>query len=135
MQPLAGARAAQGPVQPPRAIQPIEPLHPAGHQRMLQQSQQRHRRKVVRCGCRQCQQQHTRRRGRQRHTGGVIGVDLPAFEMRRDTAGQRAVRRHQRHGAGAVQRRTDGERDGLRLIRRGRHFNGLHAGQATVGGG
>ena len=93
VEPGARARTAQREVERAHRVEPAEPLVAlAADQRMLEQRQQRHRRKFLGRSRRDPEQQGARGRLRQRPAGAVVGLDAPALEQAPKPAAQASGR-------------------------------------------
>src|SRR5258708_35548417 len=89
---------------------------------MLERRQERHRRRSLVDQVQQQPQENTWRSLVERHARGVVDLDIPAPELRRYTAGERTIRRHQRRrrAVAPLQAVAQQERDHLRLLLRTR---------------
>ena len=83
---------------------------------MLEQRQQRHRRKLAERRFRRKPRENPRRRFRKRLTAGILSRDFPARERRLDAPGERAIRRDQRGGLALMHRFAQRHRDRERLL-------------------
>ena len=84
--------------------------------RMLQQREQRDRLESAQRGLRDEPREHAGLGIGQAIAAGIVGLDVPALERRRDAARQRAIRRHQRGGLVLVHRLAQRHRDRERLV-------------------
>ena len=85
--------------------------------RMLEQREQRHRRKAVQRRFGGEPREHAGRRIGKRVAAGIVHRHVPARQRRQHAAGQRPVGRHQRGGlAGIVHRLAQRNGDGQRLL-------------------
>ncbi len=129
------ARAAQGEVERPGAFQPVQPPLPLHHQRMLEQSEQRHRRELLRRGRGEGEQQGAGGELRQRPAGAVVRFDPPAAQMGRDAAGEVAVGSDQGGGSARdLQGLAQGDGDRLRLLGGIGELQRPDSGEPAVGG-
>src|SRR5260370_17812623 len=85
---------------------------------MLERRQERPRRRSLVDQVQQQPQENTWRSLVERHARGVVDLDIPAPELRRYTAGERTIRRHQRRrrAVAPLQAVAQQERDHLRLL-------------------
>ena len=88
---------------------------------MLESGEQGNRRRVFGNEPRGEPEIRARHRFAERHTGRIVHRDLPAPELRRDPAGQRAVQRNERGGAaGGLQGAPHDDGDDARFLLRAR---------------
>ena len=120
--PRRGPGAAQDrPLHGPDGAAPRRRRYAAGGQRMLESGEQGNRRRVFGNEPRGEPEIRARHRFAERHTGRIVHRDLPAPELRRDPAGQRAVQRNERGGAaGGLQGAPHDDGDGARFLLRAR---------------
>ena len=125
--PRRGSRTPQDrPLHGPDGAAPCRWRHAASGQRMLESGEQGNRRRVFGNEPRGEPEIRARRRLAERHTGRIVHRDLPAPELRRDPAGQRAVQRNERGGAaGGVQRAPHDDGDDARFLLRARTIDAV----------
>ena len=124
-----GPRAAQDrPLHGPHGAAERGARRPAGGERVLEGREQRDRRGVFRHQPRGEPEIGAGRRLAERHTGRIVDRDGPAPELRRDPAGEGAVRRDQGGGAaGGLQRAPHDDGDDARLLLRARAVDAVDA--------
>ena len=99
---------------------------------MLQQRQQRDRRKTLDRNARDRKDKRPCRHHAQRSPTRIVGIHAPPFQMRHHPLGQRTVRRDQGGCAsGCFQRLAQSDRNALRFVRRSREFGKMDTGQLT----
>ena len=114
------ARTAQGgKLQRPRPRAERARLDAAGGEGMLEQGQQRKRRRVGGGEFRRQPQEHAGRRVGEGDARGIVDLDLPTPQLGGDAPRETPVRGHQRRGAaGHLERPAQGQGDHRRLLLR-----------------
>ena len=116
------------PIQRPHAGQPGKARITRPHQRMLEQSQQRHRRKPLCHGIGKRGYQAARRQARKRHSSAIVHCDLKARKLHPHPLCQRPVGGDQRRRfARKLDSLPHGDGNRQRLFRRRCSFQKLHA--------
>ena len=132
---FGGAGPAQhDPLQPPHQGAERRAVEPGGGERMFQQREQRHGGEVLQDRFAEQPEKAPGARLAQRRTGRIVDRDVPAAELRRDAAGELAVRGDQRGGpARRLQHLAHPQRDHARLLARAGQVERREAGQRLVG--